>query len=99
VNQNYNDLTRCKCGEVILSGKVRDYYTHIMEKHPEATITGVRCHLCQKVIPYGLTNCHMFMEHNVKSASGTESRQEMMNDYMVLNKMKEKRILIIDQSR
>lgn len=99
MNKNYNDLPRCHCGEIILSGQIRDYYLHIMEKHPGATITGVRCHLCQKVIPYGLTNCHMYMEHNIKSASGVDNKEELVSDYKVLAKIKEKGIAIIDQSR
>ena len=94
-----NNLKCESCGEVILSGKLRDLYRHIIEHHPDAIINGAHCHLCQKMIPIGLSTGHLTFEHNIKSPSETESLNDLRADYLVLQLLREHRIGIVEPKR
>jgi hypothetical protein len=87
------------CGETILSGRFRELYRHILEKHPDAVINGTHCHLCQKMIPYGLSSGHRLFEHNIKSPGEGDSLDDLRQDYLVLQKLKERKIGIVEPKR
>ena len=94
------DSLKCEnCGEVILSGKLRELYRHVIEHHPDAVINGTHCHLCQKLIPFGLTSGHLLFEHNIKSPTETESLDDLRRDYLVLQMLREKRIGMVEPKR
>ena len=97
---NNTDSLKCEnCGEVILSGKFRELYRHIVEHHPDAVINGTHCHLCQKLIPFGLTSGHLLFEHNIKSPTETESLDDLRRDFLVLQMLREKRIGVVEAKR
>ena len=87
------------CGETILNGKFRELYRHIIERHPDAIINGTHCHLCQKLIPIGLSSGHLLFEHNIKSPGETESLNDLRSDYQVLQMLREKRIGVVEPKR
>jgi len=90
---------RCSCGQIISSRKMRDFYVHILECHPDAVIIGVPCRFCQKLIPFGLAACHQFMEHDLKPPFGGDFRKEMGNDYKVLARIGESKLKIVEPKR
>jgi hypothetical protein len=97
---NIQDALKCEsCGATILSGKLRELYRHIIERHPDAIVNGTHCHLCQKLIPNGLSSGHLLFEHNIKSQNEAESLNDLRSDYLVLQMLREKRIAVVEPKR
>lgn len=97
---NNRDTLKCEsCGQVILSGKFCELYRHIAERHPDAIINGTHCHLCQKMIPFGLTPAHRLFEHNIKASGEAENLNDLRNDFLVLQLLREKKIGIVEPKR
>lgn len=96
---NNQDFPRCTCGQIIYSGKIRDFYMHVMQAHPDMVIPGVRCHLCEKVIPGGLITAHQFIDHHLRPPVGLEYNDDMERDYKVLQLMKSSNLKITEAGR
>jgi len=92
------DLPRCGCGKLISSGKMRDFYLHILESHANAVVIGIPCDLCKELIPFGLAACHQFIDHKLEPPIGADFRNEMESDYRVLGKIKKSKIKIVTAS-
>lgn len=97
---NKTGSMKCEfCGEVIPGEKIRELYRHIVEKHPDAIVNGNHCHLCQRMIPFGLSAGHLLFEHNIKASGESETAAELRLDYQMLQKLREKKIGIVEPKR
>jgi len=95
-NIDDNNPLRCNCGEVIKSGKIRDYYVHIMSTHPIATVEGIRCQFCNKLIPFWLCTCHDIIDHKMEPPLRGDFYGDMQKDYEVLQAVLKYGIQIVE---
>ena len=89
---------RCSCGKLISSGKIRDYYSHVIGAHPTAEILGLRCQFCKKLIPLWLGACHDVVEHHIEPPFRGDFYGDMQKDYEVLQAILKSSIKIIEPS-
>lgn len=87
---------RCRCGEVIASGKIRDYYAHVINVHPTGTVQGMRCRICGKLIPMWLGACHEVIEHRIEPPLRGDFYSDMQKDYEVLQALLKARVRIVE---
>ncbi len=97
-NVDHSDPLRCTCGEVIVSGKMRDYYSHVIKVHPTAAVLGIRCRICKKLIPFGLSACHDVIEHNIEPPLRGDFYGDMHRDYEILQIVLKAGIKIVEPS-
>jgi len=87
---------RCNCGEVISSGRIRDFYSHVIKAHPDAQILGIRCQFCKKLIPLWLGACHDVIEHNIEPPFRGDFYGDMQSDYDILQALLKSDIMIVE---
>jgi hypothetical protein len=90
-----NDLAKCSCGQTIPSRKLRDFYLHVLEHHPDSHVMGVPCSICNELIPFGLDACHQIIEHGIKPPFRGDFYGEMQSDYEVLQRVKKRGLKIV----
>lgn len=93
--KNTDNQMRCNCGQIISSGKMRDFYGHVLDCHPEGQLLGVPCNVCGELIPFGLGVCHQVREHGIEPPLRGDFFGDMENDYEVLQKIRERGIKIV----
>lgn len=87
---------RCSCGEVIASGKIRDYYNHVINVHPTGTVPGLKCQMCGKLIPMWLGACHEVIEHRIEPPFRGDFYSDMHRDYEVLQAVLKAKVRIVE---
>jgi len=87
---------RCNCGQVISSGKMRDFYSHVIEAHPGTEIVGIRCKFCKELIPFWLDACHQTIEHHIEPPFRGDFYSDMRRDYDVLKTLRKANIKIVE---
>lgn len=92
---NTHDSSKCSCGQTIPSRKLRDFYLHVLECHPDGQVIGITCSICKEVIPFGLDACHQIVEHGIKPPFRGDVYGEMQSDYEVLQRIREKGLKIV----
>lgn len=90
-----NGLATCSCGQAIASRKLRDFYLHVLEHHPDGHVLGIPCSICNELIPFGLHACHQIIEHGIKPPFRGDFYGEIKSDYEVLQRVKEGGLKIV----
>jgi|GEM_PF-5407528 len=86
----------CNCGQIISSGRIRDFYSHIMEAHPGTKVMGIRCEICKKLVPFWLHACHQTIEHHIEPPFRGDFYSDMQRDYGVLQDVLKSNIKIVE---
>jgi hypothetical protein len=87
---------RCSCGEVIATGKIRDYYNHVINVHPTGTVPGLKCQMCGQLIPMWLGACHEVIEHRIEPPFRGDFYSDMHKDYEVLQAVLKAKVRIVE---
>lgn len=93
--KNKDNPMRCNCGQIISSGRMRDFYLHVLDCHSEGQLIGVPCSICGELIPFGLGACHEVREHGIKPPFRGDFYGDMQNEYEVLQKIRERGMKIV----
>ena len=91
-----DDLMRCStCGQIISSGRMCDFYQHVLEYHPDGQLIGFLCDICGELIPFGLGVCHKVRDHGIKPPLRGDFYGDMQNAYEVFQKIRKRRLKIV----
>ena len=97
--KNKNNPPGCSCGQSIPSGRMRDFYLHVLEFHPKCQVIGFPCNICGELIPFGLGGCHQLIKHGIRPPLRGDFYGDMQGDYEVLQKISEQGIEIVVPKR
>lgn len=79
---------RCNCGTLITSGKISDFYLHVIEQHPSGEIIGLACPICGELVPLFLGSCHEIIDHSIDPPFRGDFYFEMRKNHAVLQLVK-----------